>query len=171
MGTGKTTVGELLAKALSRPIVDTDHYIEKKQGKTVTDIFQIEGERHFRELEHDVLVELTGSQKPFVITTGGGIVLRPDNVTQMLTKGWVVALTADRDVLIRRLREDSTRPLLAGNFEQRIDALLAERSGAYDFAHATVDTSNKTPDEVAKTILSLYDRVTEQSDFRSPTKE
>lgn len=96
-----------------------------------------------------------------MITTGGGIVLRSENVAQMTSKGWVVALTADRDVLISRLREDTTRPLLSGDFEQRVDKLLVERSGVYDFAHATVDTSNKTPDQVARAILMLYDRVTE----------
>lgn len=156
MGTGKTTVGELVAQKLFRQMIDTDHYLENKRGKTIAEIFSTEGELRFRQQEHDVLAELLQTPEPLVMTTGGGIVLRPDNVELMKKSGWVVALTATRDVLIQRLQQDTTRPLLAGDLEQRIDQLLAERSQAYDFAHLKVDTSHRTPEEVVHVIIHHY---------------
>lgn len=156
MGTGKTTVGKILARSLSRKLVDTDQYIEEKRGKAIPDIFRTEGETRFRQYEHDILTEMIHMPKPLVITTGGGIVLRRDNVKLMTKNGWVVALTASRDTLLQRLQQDTSRPLLAGDLEERIDRLLAERSTAYDFADITVDTSDKTPHEVAQTIIHQF---------------
>ncbi|MFS8579628.1 MAG: shikimate kinase, partial [Novibacillus thermophilus] len=72
MGTGKTTVGTIIAETLSRQMVDTDQYLEEKRGKTIPDIFRDEGEARFRDCEHNVLKELIQSPKPLVITTGGG---------------------------------------------------------------------------------------------------
>lgn len=158
MGTGKTTVGKIIAQHLCRPMVDTDQYLEEKRGKSIADIFSTEGEPSFRQQEHDTLTELIQTPEPLVITTGGGIVLRSDNVELMMRYGWVAALTAARDVLIQRLQQDSSRPLLMGDLEKRIDDLLVERSKAYDFAHFKVDTSNKTPAEVAQCILGKYEK-------------
>lgn len=156
MGTGKTTVGELLARRLGRRMIDTDHDLEERRGKSIADIFRTEGEARFRELEHRILADWVHSPVPLVVTTGGGIVLRPDNVTLMKERGWVVALQAERDALIRRLRQDTSRPLLAGDLEKRIDHLLAERRHAYDFADVTVDTSHRTPGEVVEVIMNKY---------------
>lgn len=154
MGTGKTTVGKIVARNLSRKLVDTDQYIEERKGKTVSDIFSTEGEASFRRQEHDILKELVHMSKPLVITTGGGIVLRRDNVELMKKYGWVVALTASRDALIQRLEQDASRPLLRGDLKKRIDRLLQERSTAYDFADFKIDTSDKTPHEVAQYIIN-----------------
>lgn len=159
MGTGKTTVGKLVAQRLSCPLVDTDHYLEQKRGKAIANIFSTEGERCFRQQEHDALAELVHSPQPQVITTGGGIVLRLDNVDLMKKNGWVVALTAARDVLIERLKKDTTRPLLTGDLDKRVDQLLTERKNAYDFAHVTIDTSHRSPVEVAKIVISKYKAV------------
>lgn len=154
MGTGKTTVGTIIAETLSRQMVDTDQYLEEKRGKTIPDIFRDEGEARFRDCEHNVLKELIQSPKPLVITTGGGIVLRKDNVKLMQKSGFVVALTASRNALIERLQHDASRPLLQGDLAQRIDRLMTERRNAYDFAHFKVDTTDKTPDEVAQIIVA-----------------
>lgn len=159
MGTGKTTVGELVAHHLSRPLVDTDHYLEKQRRTTIATIFSTEGEEQFRQQEHDTLAELVHRAKPHIITTGGGIVLRSDNVELMEQYGWVIALTATRDALIARMQQDTSRPLLSGGVAQRIDRLLAERRHAYDFAHIKVDTSERTPQQVAEVILKYYHRL------------
>ena len=159
MGTGKTTVGKLLAHRLSRPLLAADHHQEKHQGKTSATRLTPAGEARFRQLEHDALSEIVHQLKPHVITTGGGIVLRADNVELMKRYGWIVTLTATRDALIERMKQDNSRPLLAGDAEQRIDQLLAERRHAYDFAHIKVDTSERTPQQVAEIILQYHQQL------------
>lgn len=155
MGTGKSTVSQLVAKRLGWARVDTDEEIVKRAGKSIPDIFATDGEQAFRDMEARVLRELLeGSGR--VIATGGGAVLREENRRCMLAGGWVVALTADKPSLLKRVTEGGDaagRPLLAGGAEARIDALLAARRHAYDFAHATVDTSRLSPEEVADLLL------------------
>jgi shikimate kinase len=149
MGTGKSTVARLLAARTGFRAVDTDEEIVRRAGKPIADIFAADGEPFFRELESRVLAEvLAGADQ--VIATGGGAVLREENRRRMLAGGWVVALTAARDALVARLAgEAGVRPLLAGGAAAKIDALLAARRHAYDFAHCAVDTSRRTPEEVA----------------------
>lgn len=149
MGTGKSTVARLLAARLGYRAVDSDDEIVRRAGKPIADIFAAEGEPFFRELESRVLAEMLAGAGQ-VIATGGGAVLREENRRRMLAGGWVVALTATRDALLSRLaREADVRPLLAGDPAARIDALLEVRRHAYDFAHCTIDTTRRTPEEVA----------------------
>lgn len=155
MGTGKSTVSQLLANRLGWSRIDTDEEIVRRAGKSIPDIFQAEGESYFRDLESRVLEDLL-EESGRVIATGGGAVLREANRRCMLAGGWVVALTADKPSLLGRVAaggDAAGRPLLAGDAEARIDALLAARRHAYDFAHATVDTSRLSPEEVAELLL------------------
>lgn len=156
MGTGKTTVGEALAHRLKLPLVDTDQEIEKKTGKSISKLFQEYGEEGFRDLESRVLREvLTG--EPVVVTTGGGIVLRRENVRVMKESGWVISLHAGEEEIIRRLAGNTDRPLLKGDIRQRVSRLLRERKGLYDFAHFQVDTTHLTVSEVVDRICRRLD--------------
>ncbi len=155
MGTGKTTVGTLLADQLSYPLVDMDTIIAEREGMSVQEIFRTKGEAYFRDLESQVLEEMLQSTGQ-VISTGGGCVLRELNRAVMLDKGMVVALTADVDHIVGRVAGDTNRPLLAGDTRERVQTIMEERKDAYRFAHVTVDTSLLTPDEVVTHVLTRY---------------
>lgn len=155
MGTGKSTVSRLLAEQLGWDRIDTDEEIVRRAGKTIPQLFEDEGEEAFRDLESQVLEDVlsTGNQ---VVATGGGAVLRERNRRVMLSGGLVVSLKADRESLVMRVTSAAaagTRPLLAGDAEAKVSALLESRKHAYDFAHESIDTSRLTPDEVAMRIL------------------
>ncbi|WP_342780041.1 shikimate kinase [Cohnella terricola] len=154
MGTGKSTVSQLLSERLGWESKDTDAEIEKAAGRSIPQIFAKDGEEAFRDWETRVL-EQTLCQGNRIVATGGGAVLREGNRRTMLERGWVVALTADKASLIRRVTSaaEGTRPLLAGDAEARVSALLEARKHAYDFANAKVDTSDRTPAEVAELLL------------------
>lgn len=155
MGTGKSTVSRILAERLGWTRVDTDDEIVRQAGRSIPELFAEQGETAFRDWETRVLAEvLDGSGR--VVATGGGAALREENRRCMRAGGWVVALTADKRTLLSRVTaggDAAGRPLLAGDAEARIDALLAARRRAYDFAHATVDTSRLSPDEIAGMLL------------------
>lgn len=156
MGTGKSTVSRILSERLGWERVDTDEEIERRAGKSIPQIFAEDGETYFRDWESRVLTDvLSGSGK--VVATGGGAVLRESNRRVMLAGGWVVALTADKESLIKRVTSSAatgTRPLLAGDAEARVTALLESRQRAYDFAQATIDTSRLSPADVANMMLN-----------------
>lgn len=151
MGTGKSTVGALLAERLGWTWVDTDQRIEAEEGRPISELFEKEGENYFRQRETETLQSLLQNHCQ-VITTGGGIVLSPKNRELMRENGWVVALTASADEIIRRLSGDGTRPLLQGSLAERVKKLLKERDGLYDFAHFKVDTTGKTVEDVIHEI-------------------
>ncbi len=152
MGTGKSTVGSALADRLGWRFVDTDAAIVEREGRTIPELFEEKGEAYFRDAETATLADvLAGSRQ--VVSTGGGAVLRPANRDAMLAGGFVVALTAPTDVLLARLRGDANRPLLAGDKEERVHRLLAERKNAYDFAHLVIDTSRSNVRETVESIM------------------
>jgi shikimate kinase len=153
MGTGKSTVYRLLSEKLGFAGIDTDEEIERRSGKSIPELFASEGEAAFRDWESRVIREVLAGDRQ-VVATGGGAVLREENRRAMLAGGWVVALTADRETLIARVTlEAPNRPLLAGDAAARVDALLASRGNAYDFAHAMIDTTHRSPAVVADLLL------------------
>jgi len=162
MGTGKTTTGKALARRLGLSLVDTDREIERKTGKRISELFREVGEEGFRDLESRVLKQVL-AETPGVVTTGGGIVLRPENVRLMKETGWVVALYASEDEIVRRLAATSDRPLLEGDVRQRVARLLRERRGLYDFAHFRVDTTGLT---VAEVVDQICRRLPEDRGFK-----
>lgn len=151
MGTGKTTVGVALADSLGIAHKDLDHAIIEEAGCSIPELFARHGEAYFRDLESRLLSQLLDNG-PQVLTTGGGAVLRKQNVEVMLAKGTVIALHASEEELIRRLENDTSRPLLAGGVAERVRTLLAERAGAYDFAPIQVDTTEKSLQAVVDEI-------------------
>lgn len=155
MGTGKSTVAEMLANELGYQLVDLDAEVEKEEGCTIPEMFADKGEVYFRDAESRVLRNVLASESQ-VIATGGGIVLRQDNCDEMSGQGWVVALTADPEAIVERIGGSDHRPLLAGNAEERIRTIMQERKDAYLFAHHTVDTTELSAAEVTRLILAHY---------------
>ena len=160
MGAGKSTVGRLLARRLSKRFVDTDHEIEKRNGVTIPVIFEIEGEDGFRRREQEVLTDLTQEQG-LVLSTGGGIVLRPENREALRNHGFVVYLNARPELLAERTKHDRSRPLL--NVEDpltRLRQLHAGRDPLYrEVAHAIVETGRGAPQQVVQAILAEITRI------------
>lgn len=150
MGTGKSTVGELLAERLNRPFVDTDSVIEQRFGMTIPAIFQAEGEAGFRRRE-SIVVQSLAEVHGQVIATGGGTLLEPTNRRLLESTGVVVCLVARPDVIERRLGDGEGRPL-APNWR----ALLDERHSVYDSLPHHVDTSDREPGQVAEEVLALW---------------
>ncbi len=156
MGTGKTTVGLLLAKQTGMPLVDMDTLIEERAGKPITEIFAQDGEPHFRELERDIARALA-AQEGQIISTGGGIVLNPDNLTDYEKKGLVVCLQAAPETILERVKNDSTRPLLAGDKPEKIIQLLETRKSLYEAIPHQIDTNGADPKSIAAKIIALYE--------------
>ncbi|MEI6971726.1 MAG: shikimate kinase [bacterium] len=155
MGTGKTTVGRILAEQFGMTFVDMDHVIEERAGKSVARIFAEDGEPHFRALERGLVVELV-ARTGLVVGAGGGVVLNTDNVRDFERSGLVVCLTAEPAVILGRLAGDSSRPLLDGDEKgARIVKLLESRRALYDAIRHKIDTSSLTPAEVATRIAAL----------------
>lgn len=154
MGTGKTTIGKKLARHIQLPLVDMDHQLESRWGFSISEFFERYGERDFRKAESDLLRELI-TRPASVIITGGGIVIKPENRDLMTKNGWVIQLTAHPDELIRRLANDQSRPLLKGDPSTKIKRLLKEREKLYQFAHLTIDTTERTPDTIVEEITRL----------------
>jgi shikimate kinase len=157
MGTGKSTVGRLIADRLGWRFVDTDQLIEARVGRTVSQIFAQNGEAFFRQWESRICQELIEARHT-VIATGGGIVLAPPNREALNRAGLVVCLDAPATEIVARLHGATDRPLLAGaDPVARVTELLAARAGAYSAIRCHVDTAGKTPQEVASRIVALWE--------------
>ncbi|WP_036595772.1 shikimate kinase [Ottowia thiooxydans] len=139
-GCGKSTVGRQLAKRLQVPFFDADAVIEARIGGTIRALFEAEGEAAFRDLEEQAIDELT-RQAPSVIATGGGAVLRPANREHLKSRAMVIYLRTSPEQLVRRLRNDSKRPLLqVADPLKRLQTLYAERDPLYrETAHFVVE--------------------------------
>lgn len=140
-GSGKTTVGRQLARRLRLPFVDSDHVIESRIGCSIREFFDREGEQRFRDIEEDVLDELTKNADS-VLSTGGGAVLRSSNRGNLHTRGKVVYLKSTPEELFRRLRHDVSRPLLqVSDPLARMRELFAVRDPLYrETAHFVLET-------------------------------
>ncbi|NBD26383.1 shikimate kinase [Paenibacillus glycinis] len=158
MGTGKSTVGRLLAERLACAACDVDAEIVKREGEAIPAIFANRGEREFRAAETAALGAVLGADDTLVVATGGGAVLSPENRELMLRHGFVVALTADPEQVIARVSQDENRPLLQGDLRERVYKLLEDRKHAYDFAHMTIDTTHLGVDEVVERIAQGFIR-------------
>jgi shikimate kinase len=157
MGSGKTTVGKLLAKQLSYNFVDTDSLIEQRCGMTVQELFKTKGEEVFRIMEADIAREL-GTGQGMVISTGGGLMLNPTNARALSASGRIFCLVASPEETLKRVSIDSgaQRPLLdMATPLDRIVELLQERQDGYSRFQQIV-TTGKSPEEVADNLLKIF---------------
>ena len=157
MGAGKTTIGIKIAELTGRRWYDTDGLIVDKHGK-ISDIFEYYGEAHFRKLETEIVKELV-KKDGLVISTGGGLVLKSENNALLQENGKIVFLRATLETLAQRLKVDGERPLLQTSTESirdRLERLMQERAPVYEHvADYIVDVDGKTPEEIAKEIVSV----------------
>lgn len=154
MGVGKSTISRELAHQTSRPELDTDQWIEKREGRTIEEIFAANGEEYFRDLETAMLDEL-GEMKPSIISCGGGMALRELNVRKLQAMGSIVLLTAEPETIFQRVRYHTNRPLLKDNMNvEYIAELMEKRRSFYEHAATVkVSTDHKMISEIAKEIL------------------
>ncbi len=164
MGSGKSSLGQMLAARLDYRFVDLDVMIVNKAGKSINQIFAEDGEEAFRNLESAVLAELAEradkqpGQGRVVIATGGGVVLRDENRRLLRQIGAVVNLTATLEELTKRLSGTDDRPLLHGEEppEHRLKRILSERKRFYADADIRIDTTGKTLEDVLAEIITFY---------------
>jgi len=155
MGTGKTTVGRILAMRLKKTFIDMDGIIEERAGKSICRIFAEEGEPYFRQLERNLVKELSAGRNQ-VIAAGGGVVLNPGNINDFSRAGRVICLMASETEIMRRVSASSERPLLEnGNKLGRIKKLLDQRRPLYESIRDRVNTTGLRPEEVAEAIMLM----------------
>jgi shikimate kinase len=158
MGTGKTSVGRLVAEALNFEFVDTDEQIQAKTGRTISDIFTADGEAAFRTLEGEVVSALS-KHKHTVISTGGGLPTNPENLAQLKRHSLVVCLWSSPEKIWDRVRHQTHRPLLHDpDPQQKIRELLAIREPFYKPADVLVNTDIRTAREVAQQVVLQYNK-------------
>jgi len=151
MGSGKTSVGRLLAERLESPFYDTDATVEANAGLTVAEIFDGLGEPRFRELE-GLAVRAIASQDDGVVSTGGGIVLDSSNVDFMRESGTTVLLDADVETLVARIGAAADRPLISGDPKRRLREIASARADAYEKAADLVVDATCSIEHVANRV-------------------
>lgn len=154
MGAGKTSVSQALGKALGWKVVEMDQHISAQEGMSVSDIFAQKGEPYFRACE-TALLESFAQSEPCVVSCGGGVPMREENVAAMRRCGTVVLLTARPEVILDRVKDDHNRPLLEGHKDvPYISSLMEQRRPKYEAAaDVTVDTSDLSVEEVCREAL------------------
>lgn len=154
MGSGKSTVGRILADRLGRQLVDSDTEIERLTGSTVRELWERGGEAAYRELESKVVLDQVAADPPLVIAAPGGVVLDPV-VRRSLEEAFVVWLRADPVLLAGRVRIDDHRPLLGSNPAEVLAAMATERADLYaSVADLIVDVDDLEPRAVADMVLA-----------------
>jgi shikimate dehydrogenase len=157
MGSGKTTVGKVLAERLNMPFVDIDERIERKTGRTVEEIFERDGEHTFRRLEEEEIRRMKDMEKA-VVAVGGGAVLNENTRHFLRENSLVVWLWANRETTLQRLHHDMRRPLLRGDKARIVEELLRTRIPLYaNCSHLVVPTEGKSPEAIAERIRKEID--------------
>lgn len=155
MGTGKTSLGRKLAKVLNKDFIDTDLEIEKITGLTIPLIFKKHGQIRFRS-EEKLMVKKVAQRNNCVISTGGGVVLEPENIKALKETGWIIRLTASPEVIFKRVAKRSDRPLLYKNKSVAyIEKLINQREAYYQCADLTLDTSQTQSEELINQVIQF----------------
>ncbi len=159
MGTGKSTVGQELARRLDWPFIDMDTLVEARQEMPIRRIFETRGEAHFRRLERDLCREVAGLTRR-VIATGGGALIDPANLRVMSADNLVICLDCRPEALWQRLAADSARPMLdAADRKARLLSLLAARTPAYARIKRHIDVSERPAQAIAAEIVTLFGEI------------
>ena len=153
MGTGKSTVAKCLQKFLPFTVLEMDDAIERIEAMSIPEIFEKKGEDGFRDAESQLL-KLISKEKNQIISCGGGVVLRQENIDVMKSTGSVVRLIASPEIIYERVCKNQNRPLAAGKSLDEIKSLINSREESYvKAAEFVVDAGNMSPDEVTSEII------------------
>ncbi|MGH7253704.1 MAG: shikimate kinase [Nitrospiraceae bacterium] len=155
-GTGKTSVGQLLAERLGRQLISTDAEVIRRATLSISEIVKQFGWDRFRDLESDACLELSGKDR-LIIDTGGGVILRQRNVDALKAKGVLVWLTASVRTITERIGGDTQRPSLTGakSFTDEVEEVLREREPRYKAAaDHVIQTDGRSLAQVAEAILA-----------------
>lgn len=164
MGAGKSTIARSLQKELNMELVEMDERIVEEQGMSINEIFERYGETGFRDIESQLVVDLgnreTGNQKTSIVSCGGGVVVRPENVENMKKSGKIIFLTATPQTILERVKDGTDRPLLNGHMNvEYIEELMKKRQALYEgAADYQVATDGKTKGEICTEIIQLLTR-------------
>lgn len=157
MGSGKSTIGKLLAEKTGMSFVDVDGIIEAERGMNVAEIFREFGEEEFRRLEKEALALLSGKDN-LVISAGGGLAADEKNMTRLKELGPVIWLYASTEETLKRTAESGNRPLLdVKQPAERLESLLKTREKHYCRADLRIDTTGRTPDEVTGDVFKFLE--------------
>lgn len=149
MGSGKSTIGSLLSEELDQLYIDTDSYIEEKQKQTIADIFKAEGEATFRTYETEALIEIEAP----IISTGGGIIGKPENIEIMQRQGKVIYLKVSFDEVTKRLENDVSRPLWDQDVKGK-EILFKKRAPIYEAAaNLIIETDGRPVESIIGEII------------------
>ena len=159
MGAGKSTIAKVLQRELGMELVEMDERIVKEQGMSINDIFAQKGEDGFRDIESQLVIDI-GKNKNSIVSCGGGVVVRPQNVENMKKSGKIVFLTATPETILERVKNGKDRPLLNGHMNvEYISELMEKRRQMYeDAADVKVSTDSKTVGEICTEIIRAVTR-------------
>lgn len=155
MGSGKTTIGKLLGEKLTLRSIDIDVIIEQNERRTVSEIFQNEGEKYFRNIERET-IEKNFTNKDLIISLGGGAF--EDQLTQelLLKNSTVIYLKTSPNVILERIKNNTNRPLLKNQMAvEKIQSIILQRQKNYELANITILTDNKNTDKIVEEILGV----------------
>ncbi|GAB6099049.1 shikimate kinase [Halanaerocella petrolearia] len=165
MGTGKSAVGQKLATRLDYKFVDLDHKIVEEDGREISDIFAEEGEDFFRDLETEVTAKVAQDANQ-VIATGGGVVLREENISNLKQNGILILLEATPEEILERTENDDNRPLLdVEDPLAKIKSMLAVREEKYDCTPYQIDTTELSINEVVEKIIVNCKLITRRREY------
>lgn len=154
MGSGKSTIARLIQKELEMNLVEMDARIVEEQGMSINDIFAQYGEDHFRDIESQLILTI-GDEGNTIVSCGGGVVVRPQNVSYMKNSGKIVYLKATPETIFERVKHSTDRPILNGNMNvEYIAGLMEKRRPMYEgAADITIITDGKSKEEICKEII------------------
>lgn len=149
MGSGKSTVAELFAKSNKATLIDIDTMLELQEGKSISEIFAQNGEQYFRRIEHEIIMSIF-EPEDLIISLGGGAFENKDTRKFLLENSKVVYLKTSPTTIYERIKNNDTRPLLQDDMSiEKIEEILNKRENNYSSAHLTINTDNKTPQQIA----------------------
>ncbi len=165
-GVGKTEIGKVLSEAMSKSFCDTDDLIEKKENLSIREIFDKKGEGYFRDVEHHIVNQLS-EKEDYIISTGGGVVLREENIKELRKNGYIILLMGKIDTIIENLnRSKVVRPLLkeSQDLYKKVENLFKEREHLYLISSdIIINVDNKKPSEISKEILMELEKFLSRS--------
>ncbi|WP_415304083.1 shikimate kinase [Candidatus Pelagibacter sp. Uisw_090] len=156
MGSGKSSIGKLISKKLDLPFIDIDSLIVENAGMSVTEIFQSKGENYFRNLEEKITLKCLKTIKN-VISLGGGGFISTKIRKEILANHFSFWLSWDESILIKRIKDSKTRPLVFKSTDQEIRTMIKDRSKIYSNAQFKINCNKLTKTEIVKKIIKIYE--------------